>query len=75
MVLFPVQPKPDWLGECAFDRCKRTSVTDQMVDQLNLRKEFQLAVTPEGTRKRLRTKSQRTYPDGLFRLRKERGRF
>ena len=32
---------------------KRTSVTDQMVDQFNLRKEFQLAVTPEGTRKRV----------------------
>ena len=44
MVLFSVQP---------VDRSKRTSVTDQMVGQFNRRKEFQLAVTPEGTRKRV----------------------
>lgn len=34
------------------DRHKRTSVTDQMVELFNSREEFQLAITPEGTRKR-----------------------
>ena len=50
---FPFNLLFDWLGGVPVDRRKRTSVTDQMVDQFNLRKEFQLAVTPEGTRKRV----------------------
>jgi len=39
------------LGGVPVDRSKRTSVTDQMVEVFNQRKIFQLAVTPEGTRK------------------------
>jgi len=39
------------LGGVPVDRNKRTSVTDQMVEVFNERKIFQLAVTPEGTRK------------------------
>lgn len=53
MVLFPFNLLFDWLGGVPVDRSKRTSVTDQMVGQFNRRKEFQLAVTPEGTRKRV----------------------
>ena len=41
-----------WLGGVPVDRYQRTSVTDQMVEVFNKRKIFQLAVTPEGTRKR-----------------------
>ena len=50
---FPFNLLFDWLGGVPVDRSKRTSVTDQMVGQFNRRKEFQLAVTPEGTRKRV----------------------
>ena len=50
---FPLNLLFDWLGGVPVDRHKRTSVTDQMVEQFNQRKEFQLAVTPEGTRKRV----------------------
>lgn len=39
------------LGGVPVDRNKRTSVTDQMAEAFNLRDVFQLAITPEGTRK------------------------
>lgn len=40
------------MGGVPVDRNKRTSVTDQMVEEFNKRRIFQLAVTPEGTRKK-----------------------
>lgn len=39
------------LGGVPIDRSKRTSVTEQMVAQFQSRTRFQLAITPEGTRK------------------------
>lgn len=39
------------LGGVPVDRSKRTSVTDQMVEVFNSREKFQLAITPEATRK------------------------
>ena len=42
----------NWLGGVPVDRGKRTSVTDQMVERFKTSERFQLAVTPEGTRKR-----------------------
>lgn len=39
------------LGGVPVDRSKKTSVTEQMVSLYNSRKQFQLAITPEGTRK------------------------
>ena len=38
------------LGGVPVDRTKRTSVTQQMVDEFAKREKFHLAVTPEGTR-------------------------
>lgn len=49
---FPFNLLFDWLGGVPVDRRKRTSVTDQMVEEFARRDNFQLAVTPEGTRKR-----------------------
>lgn len=40
------------LGGVPIDRDKRTSITEQMVEEFNRRPVFQLAITPEGTRKR-----------------------
>ena len=58
------------------DRGKRTSVTDQMVERFKTSERFQLAVTPEGTRKRAkdwkkrilfyRFESERADRGGLF---------
>jgi 1-acyl-sn-glycerol-3-phosphate acyltransferase len=39
------------LGGVPIDRSKRTSVTEQMVEEFDSRQVFQLAITPEGTRK------------------------
>lgn len=50
---FPFNLFFGWLGGVPVDRRKRTSVTDQMVEVFAERKKFQLAVTPEGTRKRV----------------------
>lgn len=50
---FPFNLFFSWLGGVPVDRHKRTSVTDQMVEVFNKRKIFQLAVTPEGTRKKV----------------------
>ncbi|WP_085535316.1 1-acyl-sn-glycerol-3-phosphate acyltransferase [Massilibacteroides vaginae] len=49
---FPFNLFFNWIGGVPVDRSKKTSVTDQMVDEFNKRKQFHLAVTPEGTRKR-----------------------
>ena len=40
------------LGALPVDRKKRTSVSDQMVEVFNSRSHFQLAISPEGTRKK-----------------------
>lgn len=42
------------MGGVPVERGKRTSVTDQMVEMFAKRNRFQLAVTPEGTRKRVK---------------------
>lgn len=51
---FPFNLLFRWLGGVPVDRHKRTSVTDQMVEEFARRDRFQLAVTPEGTRKRVK---------------------
>ncbi len=48
---FPFNLLFNWLGGVPVDRSKRTSVTEQMVEEFNRRERFQLAITPEGTRK------------------------
>ena len=50
---FPFNLFFNWIGGVPVDRSKRTSVTDQMVERFNIRERFQLAVTPEGTRKKV----------------------
>ena len=49
---FPFNLLFNWQGGVPVDRGKRTSVTDQMVERFKTSERFQLAVTPEGTRKR-----------------------
>lgn len=41
------------IGGIPVDRNKKTSVTDTLAEEFKKRKYFQLAVTPEGTRKRV----------------------
>jgi 1-acyl-sn-glycerol-3-phosphate acyltransferase len=48
---FPMNLLFKALGGVPVDRSKKTSVTDQMVELYSKRSKFQLAVTPEGTRK------------------------
>lgn len=48
---FPFNLFFNWIGGVPVDRSKHTSVTDQMVERFNTLDRFQLAVTPEGTRK------------------------
>lgn len=50
--IFPLNLFFNWVGGVPVDRSKHTSVTDQMVERFNANERFQLAVTPEGTRKR-----------------------
>lgn len=49
---FPLNLFFNWISGVPVDRSKKTSVTDQMVEEFNKREQFHLAVTPEGTRKR-----------------------
>lgn len=49
---FPLNLFFHWLGGVPVDRDRRTSVTDQMAERFAANERFQLAVTPEGTRKR-----------------------
>lgn len=49
--IFPLNLLFKALGGVPIDRSKRTSVTEQMVEEFNKRPRFQLAITPEGTRK------------------------
>lgn len=50
---FPLNYWFNWIGGVPVDRSKRTSVTEQMVEQFKKREKFQLAITPEGTRKKV----------------------
>ncbi|MCD7916799.1 MAG: 1-acyl-sn-glycerol-3-phosphate acyltransferase [Tannerellaceae bacterium] len=52
--IFPFNLFFNWIGGVPVDRRKKTSVTDQMVEEFARRDCFQLAITPEGTRKRAR---------------------
>ena len=49
---FPMNYVMDAMGGVPVDRKKRTSVTQQMIEEFNRREKFHLAITPEGTRKR-----------------------
>jgi len=40
------------MGGIPVDRSKKTSLTEQMAEEFSKRNNFQLAVTPEGTRKK-----------------------
>jgi 1-acyl-sn-glycerol-3-phosphate acyltransferase len=48
--IFPFNYLFEALGGVPVDRSKRTSVTQQMVDEFEKREHFHLAITPEGTR-------------------------
>jgi 1-acyl-sn-glycerol-3-phosphate acyltransferase len=48
--VFPLNYIFEGLGGVPVDRSKRTSVTQQMVDEFDKREYFHLAITPEGTR-------------------------
>lgn len=50
---FPFNLFFNWIGGVPVNRSKKTSVTEQMVEEFNKREHFHLAVTPEGTRKRV----------------------
>jgi 1-acyl-sn-glycerol-3-phosphate acyltransferase len=49
---FPLSYLLKSLGAVPVNRGKRTSVSDQMVELFNSRNHFQLAISPEGTRKK-----------------------
>ena len=42
------------IGGIPIDRDRRTSITEKLAIEFNTRKKFQLAITPEGTRKRVK---------------------
>ncbi len=48
---FPFNLFFNWIGGVPVDRGQRLSVTEQMIEQFRTRDRFQLAITPEGTRK------------------------
>ena len=48
---FPFNLYFSWVGGIPVDRNKRTSVTQQMIDEFDKRERMHLAITPEGTRK------------------------
>lgn len=48
---FPFNLFFKWIGGVPVDRKKRTSLTQQMVYEFESRDSFQLAITPEGSRK------------------------
>ena len=51
--VFPFNLLFNALGGVPIDRSHRTSVTDQMIARFNAQSRMQLAITPEGTRKRV----------------------
>lgn len=50
---FPMNILLNALGGVAVDRSKKNSITDQMAAEFESRSQFHLAITPEGTRKRV----------------------
>ncbi|MFV0469156.1 MAG: 1-acyl-sn-glycerol-3-phosphate acyltransferase [Dysgonomonas sp.] len=48
---FPMNILFKAIGGIPVDRSRHTSLTDQLAEEFNKRERFQLAVTPEGTRK------------------------
>ncbi len=53
--VFPFNLFFSWIGGVPVDRKKHTSVTDQIIAMFGTRERFQIAVTPEGTRRRAET--------------------
>ena len=51
---FPVGNILRAMGGVPVDRSKKTSVTQQVVDMFNSRETFHIAITPEGSRKKVR---------------------
>ncbi|MDH6355589.1 1-acyl-sn-glycerol-3-phosphate acyltransferase [Dysgonomonas sp. PH5-45] len=49
---FPMNLLFNAIGGIPVDRSKRSSLTEQMADEFGKRDTFQLAITPEGTRKK-----------------------
>ena len=49
---FPMNLIIRGLGGIPVDRSRKTSLTDQMAGEFSSRNDFQLAITPEGTRKK-----------------------
>ena len=49
---FPLSYLLKCIGGIPVNRQKKQSLTDQMVEKFNVRKKFQLAIAPEGTRKK-----------------------
>lgn len=49
---FPMNFVFSLLGGIPVDRSRKTSLTDQMAEEYNKRSDFQVAITPEATRKR-----------------------
>lgn len=49
---FPMNLIFNALGGIPVDRSKKTSLTEQLAEEFNKRDEFQIAITPEGTRKK-----------------------
>jgi len=52
LFLFPFSRLFKYMGGIPVDRKKKTSISEQMVELFNSEKQFHLAVSPEGTRKR-----------------------
>lgn len=48
---FPLGPIFRMLGGIPVDRSKKTSLTEQIAEEFSKREKFQIAITPEGTRK------------------------
>lgn len=51
---FPVGNVLRAMGGIAVDRGRRTSITDQVAEEFSKREYFHVAITPEGTRKRVK---------------------
>lgn len=49
--VFPLNHFFNWIGGVPVDRSRRTNMTKRMVEEFSKRDVFQLAITPEGTRK------------------------
>ncbi|MDR0865350.1 MAG: 1-acyl-sn-glycerol-3-phosphate acyltransferase [Candidatus Symbiothrix sp.] len=52
---FPIKYLLDALGGIPVNRTKKSSLTDQLAEEFEKREHFQLAIAPEGTRKKIST--------------------